>query len=379
MTKISVIVPAYNQAHFLRDALNSVLEQDYENFELIVVDDGSTDDTRSTVHELSDERISYHRQDNAGLSAARNAGMRMSSGSFLTFLDADDMFLPSKLSIMLDAFSNEPSLGFVAGQAIPINERGERVGRVFDRGLPEPIERFLLGNPFHVGSVMLRREWKERVGYFDEDLRSYEDWDYWIRLALAGCPMGWVDKPVSLYRFHQAQMTRHGAQMTGATFSVLNKVFYEPDLPDRWRALRNEGYSRAHLRAAAQDFLAAAFDQANAHLGEAVKLNPGLLENGARSLSDHFMAWTELPKTGDALRFLDRIYSNLSDRFLALKLRRHSELGKAAARIAFEAYKAGDLRRARRAILAAFRHEPGRLRDRGALSVLLGSYRIVPQ
>ncbi|MGA9532817.1 MAG: glycosyltransferase [Anaerolineales bacterium] len=378
MTTVSVIVPAYNQSRFLGAALESIFNQDFEDFELVVVDDGSTDETADVVRSYKDARLHYYFQPNSGLSAARNTGIRKSSGEFLAFLDADDLFLPSKLTSLLRAFHESPELGLVAGQAILIDESGRRIGKTFSQGPPNPIERMLLGNPLHVGSVLLRHGCQEKVGYFDEMLQSYEDWDYWLRLAYAGCRIGWVDEPVSMYRFHQDQMTRDGETMTAAVFSVLNKFYFTSQLRGEWRSLRNEAYSRAHLRAAAQDFAAQNYDQANAHLGEAAKLNPKLLEDGGRPLADHFMAWIELPKFRDPLGFLNRIYSNLSDRFLSLKLRRRSELSKAAMMFAFDAYQVGDLRRARQAIVSAIRHDPKRLRDRGTISVLLRAYRIVP-
>ena len=194
----------------------------------MVVDDGSTDDTARVASSFADARVRYVFQDNRGLSAARNTGIRHARGSFLTFLDSDDLFLPEKLSLLLGRFEKDAALGFVAGQAVLIDEHGRPIGEIFDRGLPEDTSALLLGNPLHVGSVLLRREWQERVGFFDESLRSYEDWDLWLRLAKAGCPMGWVARPVSLYRFHRAQMTRLGDQMTTATFAVLEKIFERP-------------------------------------------------------------------------------------------------------------------------------------------------------
>jgi len=341
---------------------------------LIVVDDGSTDNTSSVVQTFDDPRLRYVFKSNQGLSAARNTGIKLAQGEFLSFLDSDDEFLPHKLEIMLDELSGKTTAGMVAGQAIPISEQGDRIGAVFDRSLPEPIKFLVLGNPIHVGSVLLSRKWQEQVGLFDESLRSYEDWDMWLRLAHAGCPMRWVDQPVSLYRFHLAQMTREGETMTRASFAVLNKFFLREDLDTGWMELRPLAYSRAHLRAAAQDFLSAEYHHANAHLGEAVTLDAGLMGDGGAALANVFLAWIGLPKFKDPLRHLDNIYRHLGEQFSVLRERRRTELGRAARQLAFDAYSSGDLRRARYAVLRALRSEPSALVNRGLLSVFLRSF-----
>ena len=248
MPAVSVIIPAYNQALYLDEALRSVLAQTCPDFEVIVVDDGSTDDTPGVTKQHTDPRVHYVYQENQGLSAARNTGIRHAQGRYLTYLDSDDLFLPHKLAVLIAEIERPPAAGLVAGHAIPIDAMGNPIGHIFDQPLPLEPERLLLGNPLHVGSILIRREWQERAGFFDETLRSYEDWDMWLRLARVGCPMRSIAQPVSFYRFHGAQMSRHGVQMTNASFAVLDKVYRENDLPERWQALRPQAYSRANLR-----------------------------------------------------------------------------------------------------------------------------------
>ena len=369
MPAVSVIIPAYNQGAYLKRAIRSVLSQTYPDFEVIVVDDGSTDNTPEVARSFNDSRLRYIYQENRGLSAARNTGIRHTTAPLLTFLDSDDLFLPEKLALLSAELEKHPEIGLVAGQAIPIDENEKQVGKIFDRRPPEDASRLLLGNPLHVGSVMLRRECQESVGFFDENLRSYEDWDMWLRLALAGCQIGWVPAPVSLYRFHRAQMTRLGGQMTTATFMVLDKLYSRTDLPEAWLALRSQAYSNAHLRAAAQAYLARSYAEAQAGLSRAVELNPSLAADGARALAAHFVAWTELPKVGDPLVFLEEVYTHLPTCLENLASRRREELGRAAMKTAFEAYRAGDLSAARAACQRAFRYQPRWLANRGALAI----------
>lgn len=370
---VSIIIPAYNQGHYLGKAIQSGLDQTYSRHEIIVVDDGSQDNTAQVAREFSDPRVRYAYQENRGLSGARNTGMRLSKGEYLTFLDSDDAFLPDKLALLVAELEAHPQAGFAAGQALLIDEHGQRIGRSFDSRLPERPEQLLLGNPFHVGSVMLRRAWQEKTGFFDEGLRSYEDWDYWLRLAVMNCSMRVIDQPVSLYRFHTAQMTRNGAQMTAASMAVLAKLFARSDLPPEWQALKSLAYSQAHLRAAAHGFLASDYPLAHANLKKAVEFNPGLLEDDAAALTRQFSAWIELPKTGDGLTFLEDIYDHLPEELAFLRRRRRQALSEAAVKWTFEAYQAGDYHSSKKAAWRAIRYRPTWLGNRGVLSVLFKS------
>jgi len=374
MSKVSVIIPAYNQAHYLADSIRSVLDQTEQDFELIVVDDGSTDNTAEVALGFQDDRLRYIHQKNQGLSAARNTGINHAGSPYLTFLDSDDLFLPEKLTILLHELENNPSLGLVAGQAIPIDEKGRRIGKIFTKPLPEDTSRLLLGNPLHVGSVMIGKLWQERAGLFDESLRSYEDWDMWLRLARMGCKMGWVSKPVSYYRFHTAQMTRDGNQMTTATFAVLDKTYADPHLPQSWRDLQDQAYSQAYMRAAAQAFHAKDYSSAKNYISEAVRLDPTLVDAEGRKLANQFVAWTDLPKVKDAVEFLEHIYANLPSSLDMLRQQSKRNLSQAAAQIGFEAYHSGDLQSARAALQRAIYHRPSWLLNRGVASILIQAY-----
>lgn len=373
-TVTTVIIPAYNQGHYLAQAIESVLAQTYDDFEIVVVDDGSTDDTAQIAQGFDDPRLRYVYQDNQGLSAARNTGIAHARGRYLTFLDSDDLFLPQKLALLAGRMDEETELGLVAGIAIPIDERGEPIGKPFDQNPPSDGRQLLLHNPLHVGSVLLRRTWQEKVGLFDQSLRSYEDWDMWLRLALAGCPMGWVDRPVSQYRFHTEQMTRDGSQMTTATFAVLDNLFARSDLPSDWRDMRDLAYSRAYLRAAAQAYRNADYTAGADHLLRATGLDPSLMQEGGEPLAAHLAAWTELPKIGRPLAYLESIYDNLPSKLQPLRRQKSQRLSALALRLAYRAYERGDMNQARHTVRHAIRHRPRCLANRGVLSILMRSH-----
>lgn len=370
---VSVIIPAYNQGHYLGEAIQSCLDQTYPNIEIIVVDDGSTDNTGEIAQSYKDPKIKYIQKQNGGLSSARNAGIQAASGEYLTFLDSDDTFLPEKISLLLDRLMTNLHLGFVAGHALLIDQRGKTIPKKFETHLPSPIQNLILGNPFHVGSVMVRKECQEKIGYFDETLRSYEDWDFWLRLAIAGCPMDVIPVPVSRYRFHTGQMTRNGEQMTKANLAVLDKTFTNPNLSREWQILKPKAYSHAHLRAAAHGYLSSDFRFAQDHLRMALSLDPTLSDNGYIHLRNIFSGWTDLPKTEDSIAFLERIYKNLPEELNELKKDYRQVIGMAALNQAFIYYHHKNYSKARRSAWKALFTLPTLYKNFGAFTVLLKS------
>jgi glycosyltransferase involved in cell wall biosynthesis len=370
MALVSVIIPAFNQGQFIAQTIRSVLNQNLADFELIVVDDGSTDNTAQVVNGFNDPRVGYVYQKNRGLAGARNTGIRSTQAPFLSFLDSDDLFLPQNLELLVSALQEKPDAGLAAGQAIPIDENGNRVGRLFDNPISKDSSMFLLGNPIQVGSMMIRRSWQETAGYFDESLRSYEDWDLWLRMAKLGCPMTWVPRPVFLYRFHTAQMTRIGKQMTTATFAVLDKLYQSEGIPSDWLAMKNQAYSMASLRAAANAYLTEDFDQAKKYLSQALNLYPKLSQDNGVSVAKQFRSWSDSPKIMDSLRFLEQIYNHLPAELDHLQHQRRKWLAEAAASLAFQAYANKHYREVPGYVMKSWYYSWSNLTNRGLASIL---------
>jgi hypothetical protein len=260
-----------------------------------------------------------------------------------------------------------------AGQAVLIDTKGQTIGKTFRSQMPADSAELLLGNPFHVGSVLIARSWQEQAGLFDQNLRSYEDWDLWLRMARKGCVIRVIEQPVSLYRFHPAQMTRNGRQMTHASFAVLDKVYSDPNLPSDWQALREKAYANAHLRAAAQEYIAQNFEQAASSMAKAVECNPALLADQARPLAGRLAAWTDLPKMNDPIDFLESVYQHLPPQLAVLRRRQPAELSQVAIGLAFEAHHNQQPTLARKRAWQAVRYQPGWLFNRGVVSILFKS------
>ncbi len=371
MKLVSVIIPAYNQAVYVGKAIQSVLAQTYQHVECIVIDDGSQDHTYQAVSAFDDRRLRYIRQLNQGLSAARNTGLNIASGEYISFLDSDDAFTHDKVEKLVQVLEENPEIALAAGTAHLIDEHDTTIQRQFNSSLSADNSQLLLGNPLHVGSVVMRRIWQEKTGLFDTNLKSYEDWDFWLRLALVGGKMLSIPDTVSYYRFHSAQMTRNTNQMTAASFSVLAKTFAHTPLPPQWIALKEKAYSQAFLRAAANHFLSREFLEAKHNLSKALQNNPELLQNEGKSLLNQISGWTELPKVQDPLTFLETIYNHLPPeiQLMASKHKRNF-LSKTAVDLGFKEFQNHNLMEANRYLRIGITYHPKWIFNRGVLSIL---------
>jgi glycosyltransferase involved in cell wall biosynthesis len=234
---VSVVIPAYNYGRFVAEAVESALGQTCPPAEIIVVDDGSTDDTRERLEPYT-AHIDYVRQPNSGLSAARNAGMHRARGEWIALLDADDVWHRQKLEVQLAAVSDHSDICLVGSPPatqLPKELRPSPPTRLI--GVREFLTRLRMGP----SSVLLRRRFLQDVGDFDTRLRSVEDRDMWLRLA-ARFPCLFVDSPCWWYRHHPGQMNRHSERMFVNYDLVLKKFFVEHP---EYRRLRRLAY--AHL------------------------------------------------------------------------------------------------------------------------------------
>ena len=178
---VSIIIPAYNQAHYLGAAIASALGQSYGDVEVIVVDDGSTDNTREVVEQIGDPRLRYVYQENQGLSAARNTGIRHARGAYLSYLDSDDLFLPEKVALLLRSWRSDPSGAWSRGRPSLLTEPAARLApcstgscRMTRGAAPaQPVARRQCAGPALVAG---------KAGFFDETC-ALTNWDMWLRLA----------------------------------------------------------------------------------------------------------------------------------------------------------------------------------------------------
>jgi glycosyltransferase involved in cell wall biosynthesis len=275
--RVSVIVPCFNGARFLREAIDSALAQTYADVEVVVADDGSTDESVAIVASYGD-RVRGLRQRNAGPSAARNLALGAATGEYVALLDADDRYHPHKLERQVDLLRRRPEVGAVycGWRLVDANGR-ELPERGWPQGEGDLLDRLVLGNLFHPVSVVLRRRIVDVAGGFDERCPVNEDWDLFLRASRHGALWARVDGALCDYRIHPGQSHERLALVHGIAREILDRFFTAPDLSERIRRLQTRAYEEADLRAAAELHAAGATPDGDAALRRAVARRPGIL------------------------------------------------------------------------------------------------------
>lgn len=239
---LSVCIPVYNAGKYLEPAIESVLAQDYDDFELIVVDDNSKERTESTIEGFRDTRLRFMRnEENLGLPANWNRCIGLATGSYISIFHQDDLMLPSNLRKKIDVLNNNPEIGFVYSDIITIDDSGKIIGGHYihqpdsDRIMPgsavfEMASR--AGNPIACPSVIVRAKCYEKLGVFDSHFPFATDLEMWLRIA-GRYSIGYINEPLVAHRIHQSQ---EGARFRGTgrdymdNYRVLNTV-YSTSLP----------------------------------------------------------------------------------------------------------------------------------------------------
>lgn len=229
MPAVSVIMPAYNVAEYLRDAARSALEQSWKDLELVIVDDGSTDATPSIAEAIrcaDPERVRVIGQANGGLAAARNTAMRHARGDYFALLDSDDVWESGFLEAQMALFASDPRLDVVTGNAVFLGSRkhGQLARRCPDTR-PDPTLETLIADEeaVFIMSVFRRRVY-ETIGGFDETMRTNEDYDYWLRAAAAGFRFGRNPLPLARYRRRDDSLSASEPRMVSGILRVYEKA-----------------------------------------------------------------------------------------------------------------------------------------------------------
>ncbi len=372
MPKASIITPTYNRADMLGQAIQSVLDQDFTDWELIVVDDGSRDHTSEIVAGFADPRIRYIYQENKGLPGARNTGIRQARGQYIAFLDSDDLFLSHKLVEETEILDGRPDLGLVACGYLEV-DRDLRVLREMRPWQSYPqlnLTTWLLGCPVVVSTILVRREWLERVGLFDEKMRYVEDWDLWLRLSYAGCRMDWLPRPLCCYRIHGSTMTRNVQLMKAGMLAMFDKFYAQPGLPAEALALRDAAYANVYLNTAARAYAAGDGEEGKECLARAVALNPALRQGNPPRALDSLASFALTPLVNDAEAFMDMVVSNLPEGIGIPRYSRRRARGLLHAVNAFEHNRREEQMIAARHALTAVLYDPAWLQNRGLLSLV---------
>lgn len=245
---VSVVIPTYNYGHFVTEAVDSVLAQTYQNFEIIVVDDGSRDDTRQRLAKYGD-RIRYIYQENQGLPAARNTAILAAKGTLVALLDSDDLWHPRKLEVQMAYLGRHPEVGMLASHHVSdLRDGWPEVDAAAQEAEPVTLNDLFIRSRFGSCGVVVRKECFAQVGLFDTELRSAEDRDMWIRIARRFAIVK-QRAALWLYREHGASMSNAVLRMEQYELRVLRKAFRAgpPPLSVKMRALSHAAFGAAYM------------------------------------------------------------------------------------------------------------------------------------
>jgi len=386
MPRVSVIISTYNTASYVAEAVESVLAQTYKDYEIIVVDDGSTDNTREVLMPYMD-RIRYVWQKNQERSAARNHGIRLAQGELIAFLDADDVWLPDKLERQVAALDGHDQAVLVCGPAQNIDAEGRPIsfwGSAYLGGEPggevevrHHGQEMLFGSPILPCTVVVRREALDRAGPFDTRLSLGEDWEMWLRLARLGpfVHLPWVLSQYRAYASERELRKRASNYMVAQYIYVINKTAATD--PARFPALlRDQALASVYAHSALASYELGDVARGQEMLAQAVNLDRTLAERTRLTflLEDH--ARRILRDTGDEARvlaFLNMVVANLPPGVESPWRGARGILSRVYMADAFRAHGVGDKKTIQQVLWPGLRNDPAWLLNWGVLSIAVRS------
>ncbi len=277
IARVSVILPTYNRERYLPEAIASVLAQTFRDFELIIVDDGSTDSTAALVGAITDNRMRHVAIPHRGICTALNGGLREARGEFIARLDSDDVFLPAALTTLVDALDASPGVEVVWAKGQLMSPEGCELPRW--RGWPEHYPGEMLRSLVYEDcttspGMLIRRKCFERVGAYDESLASSEDWDMTLRLA-RHFRFQFIDQVVVRIREHDDSITgrRQRVGFLERRTAPLDKLFRDPELAPSVAAMKPIAYAQVYIFRARILLLAGDFAAASREFARALKVS----------------------------------------------------------------------------------------------------------
>jgi len=369
--KVSVIIPTFNRANLIPVAIKSVINQTYHAFELIIVDDGSIDNTKEVVSSLrKDERIRYIWQENQERAVARNTGITASRGEYISFLDSDDEYLPNKLTAQISVLEENPDIGIVFGGCIESDETGE-----YSREIkpwiyhPSPeysLKEWLFSSPIYFSVSMVRRTCLERTALFDPQIKRAEDIDLMFRLIYSGCKPAWVKEPVWKFKPHIQEPVLYRENY----LKIIEKAYNIPGMEEKLGINKAQACAYAYISSAYYAFLSSDLSEGKTALAASADLDPSLAEYSDSRIVTKLVegAWSAI--TDNPVLFIQEVFINLPDSLNNVRARRNWAYSRAWMSEAIRSYRNNHPKEARRAVLKAISNDPKLLFNRGMLAIL---------
>ncbi len=374
---VSVVVPTYNRSCYLSEAIQSVFVQEYVPLEIIVVDDGSTDNTREVLHQYFD-RVTCIYQSNQGAAVARNVGIAASKGAYIALLDSDDIWRPGKLREQVQFLNDKPYYGMVGCKVVEIAHDGS----VIQNGLGDDVsqeyvalERVLLDSPLPPSTLLVRREALPQPYPFTPGIHYCEDWEFCLRVALIH-PIGYINQPLVGYRSHSQNLT----------FPIVSQAKVEEHLCNRLRVLTSiathvppellaaqaKAEANEYARFSIPTYMNGEFVLGAARIATAIRLDPERWYAGGE-LAEVIVLYAGLllHQRGEreAFVFLDNVFAHLPVELKKPEHMRAAVYARIRIAAAFEDYRQRQFGQVLTNIFKATVNNPTSLANRGVLSI----------
>lgn len=236
LVTVSVIIPAYNAEKFIKESIDSVLSQTFNNFEIIVIDDGSSDNTFNIANSYG-ANVKVYMQNNAGAGAARNYGAKLAKGAWLAFLDADDLWAPEKLELQM-SISNNYFWSYTDSYFIGSSHNGSlKSSDVSPHMSGKVVPTLIVNNFIGTSTVMIRKDIFLSVGGFDQSLRALQDWDLWLKIA-AKYELGYISAPQVKYRVHSNSTSRSTRKTRKYHLEIIRRTFSPGGVGENYKDLK---------------------------------------------------------------------------------------------------------------------------------------------
>lgn len=308
--KVSVVIPVYNGSRYIGEAIQSVLNQTYQNFEIIVVDDASIDQTSQVIGQFDDARIKYIRhENNRGSNYARQTGISASSGEIIAWLDQDDIFHEEKLQSHVDFLINRPEVGFTYNDRFELNHASTTIRDIYRAG-NVTLANTVMGYPISPSQMVLTRAWGTRFDLWHDDwIISGGEVIIISHFIFAGCGFGYINRALNYRRYHSRRILSNLSNRCESELKCQETVFSDHRCPEDVLALRDLAYSNTY-----KSFACLAFAQDETSLGqdylrEGIRLNPKMLAGEPCELTDFLVHSSIVAENHDV--WLQKIFAQL--------------------------------------------------------------------
>ncbi len=316
---VSIVIPAYNQAEFLVETIQSILNQTYQNFEIIVVNDASTDNTNVVMAQIDDPRVTYIvHEKNQRLSAARNTGINASKGVIIFLLDADDWFHPEKLQSHVEFLEKHPEIGVSYNARFEMNHSADTIREMWRPPLSVRLKDLVLSFPFSPSDTVVRREWAFKVGLFNPDVRTAEDTDFPCRLALAGCQFAGIDRALNYRRYHSGRGRKNLPGRINDVEQVHAAIFADPRCPPEVRAMGRMAIKHHLIVIVSLALIQNETELAHKYIRELVELDRSVIEGNPCELVEFMLSECIADESMDHEALLRQVFAQFPPELSAL-------------------------------------------------------------